>query len=234
MATLFITALTQALVPNSSEQSTIMITIIYQSLWTLSAFIVAYIFYTIASSTLRARRLARIHGCRKLRNAPQKDPFFGIDVFLDGQKAMREKGFLQYLSRYFEEYGSTFKWNLMGDALIFTNEPKNLQAILATKFSDFDIGETRQQITKPFWGVGIFNSDGPLWAHSRALIRPNFTRDLVSDTRTYDSHVSNLISRIPSDGSTFDIQDLFFRLVRIPSAAKLITLNLLLLSIILS
>ncbi|KAL8920900.1 MAG: hypothetical protein Q9172_004287 [Xanthocarpia lactea] len=189
-----------------------MITIINQSLWTLSAFIVAYIFYTAADSTLRARRFARIHGCRKLRNAPQKDPFFGIDVFLDGQKAMREKGFLQYLSRYFEEYGSTFQWNLMGDALIFTNEPKNLQAILATKFSDFDIGETRQQITKPFWGVGIFNTDGPLWAHSRALIRPNFTRDLVSDTRTYDSHVSNLISRVPSDGSTFDIQDLFFRL----------------------
>ncbi|KAL8908903.1 MAG: hypothetical protein Q9171_005246 [Xanthocarpia ochracea] len=173
-----------------------MITIINQSLWTLSAFVVAYIFYTAADSTLRARRFARIHGCRKLRNAPQKDPFFGVDVFLDGQKAMREKGFLQYLSRYFEEYGSTFKWNLMGDALIFTNEPKNLQAILATKFSDFDIGETRQQITKPFWGVGIFNSDGPLWAHSRALIRPNFTRELVSDTRTYDSHVSNLISRV--------------------------------------
>lgn len=103
----------------------------------------------------------------------------------------------------------------MGDDLIFTNEPRNLQAVLATKFSDFDIGKTRQQITKPFWGVGIFkfNSDGPAWVHSRALVRPNFTRDLVPNTRTYDTHVSNLIDQVPCDGSTFDIQDYFLRLV---------------------
>lgn len=193
-----------------------------QPLWALCAMFVAYILYAKAVSSLRARRFARIHGCRKLKNAPQKDPFFGVDVFLDGEKAMREKRFLQYLAKHFEDHGSTFKWSLMGDDLIFTNEPKNLQAVLATKFADFDIGKTRQQITKPFWGVGIFNSDGPFWAHSRALVRPNFTRDLISDTRTYETHVSNLISQLPSDGSTFDIQDYFFRLVCMSLAFRLL------------
>lgn len=101
----------------------------------------------------------------------------------------------------------------MGDNLIFTNEPKNIQSILATSFTDFDVGETRKKVTKPFWGVGIFNSDGSFWAHSRALVRPNFTKDLVSDISTYATHVNNLISRVPGDGSSFDIQDLFFRLV---------------------
>ncbi|KAI4282743.1 MAG: hypothetical protein L6R38_002702 [Xanthoria sp. 2 TBL-2021] len=181
-------------------------------LWTLSAIVVTYFLAITIVSSLRARQFARSHGCQKLKNAPQKDPIFGVDVFLDGEKAMREKRFLPYLAKHFEEHGSTFKWNLMGDDLIFTNEPKNLQAILATKFSDFELGKTRQQVTKPFWGIGIFNTDGPMWVHSRALVRPNFSRDLVSDTSTYNTHVSNLINQLPSDGSTFDIQDYFFSL----------------------
>ena len=164
-----------------------------EHLWTLSAIVVAYVLYTKTVSILRERHFARMHGCKELKSAPQRDPFFGVDVFLDGEKAMREKRFLQYLAKHFEDHGSTFKWNLMGDDVIFTNEPKNLQAVLATKFSDFDIGKTRQQVTKPFWGIGIFNSDGPMWVHSRALVRPNFPRDLISDIRMYDKHVSNLI-----------------------------------------
>lgn len=47
----------------------------------------------------------------------------------------------------------------MGDDLIFTNEPKNIQYMLPTFFSDFNVGKTRKKVTKPFWDVGIFNSD---------------------------------------------------------------------------
>ncbi|KAL8941664.1 MAG: hypothetical protein Q9211_001726 [Gyalolechia sp. 1 TL-2023] len=182
------------------------------ALWTLSAIAVTYLLWTKTVSAFSARRFARINGCERLKNAPRKDPFLGIDVFLDSEKAMREKRFLPYLAKIFEDHGPTFQWNLMGDNLIFTNEPKNLQSILATRFSDFDIGETRRKVTKPFWGIGIFNSDGAMWVHSRALVRPNFSRDLVSDMQTYKAHVSNLISQLPKDGSTFDIQDYFFSL----------------------
>lgn len=197
-------------------------TLVNAFIWTSLAITVTYLTYVKAESTLRARYFADRHGCKELRKAPQKDPLFGVDAFLDGEKATREKRFLRYLAEHFEIHGSTFQWNLMGDCLIFTNEPKNIQAILATKFSDFDIGKTRQDVTKPFWGIGIFNSDGPMWVHSRALVRPNFSRSLVSDTRTYFTHVNNLINRIPIDGTGFDIQDYFFRLVRTIAASGLL------------
>ena len=184
-----------------------------QAIWVLGALLSIYFLCTKIGSTLHERWFMRHHNCKRLRKAPQKDPFFGIDIFIESEKAIRERRFLQFLATTFEAQGSTFQWSLMGDNLIFTNEPKNIQSILATSFSDFDVGETRRKVTKPFWGFGIFNADGSFWAHSRALVRPNFTKDLVADISTYATHVNKLINQVPNDGSTFDIQDLFFRLV---------------------
>ena len=110
-----------------------------QSFLVLPAVRFAYFMYVKNVSWLRQRRFERDHGCKRLRLGSQKDPIFGIDAFLEGSKAMREHIFLPYLTAIFEKYGSTFQWNLMGDNLIFTNEPKNLQAILATRFPDFGI-----------------------------------------------------------------------------------------------
>lgn len=184
-----------------------------KAIWVLGALLSIYFLCTKIRSTLRERWFMRHRNCKKLKNAPQRDPFFGIDIFIESEKAIREKRFLQFLAKTFEAQGSTFQWSLMGDNLIFTNEPKNIQSILATSFSDFDIGETRRKVTMPFWGVGIFNADGSFWAHSRALVRSNFTKELVSDISVYATHVNRLISQVPKDNHSFDIQDLFFRLV---------------------
>lgn len=43
---------------------------------------------------------------------------------------------------------------------------------------------------------------------ARAMIRPAFVRDQVADLRCFDKHITNLLSAIPRDGSTFDIQHL--------------------------
>lgn len=44
------------------------------------------------------------------------------------------------------------------------------------------------------------------------MLRPNFHRTQVGDLSTFENHVLHLIDAIPRDGSTIDIQDLFFRL----------------------
>jgi len=44
------------------------------------------------------------------------------------------------------------------------------------------------------------------------MLRPNFVRSQVGDLPTFETHVSHLIDAIPRDGSTVDLQDLFFRL----------------------
>jgi len=62
------------------------------------------------------------------------------------------------------------------------------------------------------FGHGIFTTDGKEWEESRALLRPSFSRSLVGDLKTFESHISKMIARIPRDGSTVDLQELFFML----------------------
>lgn len=43
------------------------------------------------------------------------------------------------------------------------------------------------------------------------MIRPNFTREQVADLEAFERHIQDLFSIIPRDGSTVDLQELFFR-----------------------
>lgn len=88
--------------------------------------------------------------------------------------------------------------------------------MLATKFADFELGGVRAAIMGEYLGDGIFVQDGKKWEHSRAMLRPNFVRDQVSDLDMEERHVQNLmkILSVREDGWTSftDIQTLFFRL----------------------
>jgi cytochrome P450 len=68
------------------------------------------------------------------------------------------------------------------------------------------------QALQPIFGHGIFTTDGKEWEASRALLRPNFARNQIADIETFEHHVSAMISWIPKDGSTVDLQELFFML----------------------
>lgn len=110
----------------------------------------------------------------------------------------------------------TYKQHLLGQEMYFTSDPKNIQAVLATQFQDFDLGSARRGNMIATLGDGIFVQDGKAWEHSRAMLRPNFVRDQVSDLVAQERHVQNLLRVMPvqSDGWTAetDIQTLFFRL----------------------
>jgi cytochrome P450 len=82
--------------------------------------------------------------------------------------------------------------------------------VLSTKFEDWIIPEHRVKGFLPILGQhSIFTTNGPEWQHSRAMLRPAFVRDQVSDLQCFDKHITKLIKRIPKDGSRFDIQSLF-------------------------
>src|SRR5438045_7830702 len=44
------------------------------------------------------------------------------------------------------------------------------------------------------------------------MVRPNFTRSQVADLDTFETHIQHLIQKLPRDGSTVDLQPLFFQL----------------------
>jgi cytochrome P450 len=98
--------------------------------------------------------------------------------------------------------------NLLGQS-----EPENIKAILADQFEDFELGWKRHQYFSPFLGNGIFTVDGLAWKHSRDLLRPNFTKvELDSSLQSLETHVKHFLVQLPRDGSTVDLQQLFFKL----------------------
>ncbi|KAG9731232.1 cytochrome P450, partial [Aureobasidium melanogenum] len=106
--------------------------------------------------------------------------------------------------------------SILGNEAHFTSDPKNIQALLATQFKDFGLGSARIGNFGPLMGDGIFASDGKRWEHSRALLRPQFARDNISDLELEEVHVQNMMKALPvnADGwvEETNVQLLFFRL----------------------
>ena len=179
----------------------------------LGAALLIYVVRNRITTFIASRKFARLHGCKPAKADRHWDPFFGLDFVISTILASRGKYQLQDLYERFAQIGSTFTSNVLLETLIFTDEPKNVQGVLATQFPDFDVGELRRQATVKLLGHGIFNADGPYWEHSRALIRPNFVRKQVGDLRLMEHHVMHMISYLPNDGTPVDIQSFFFRMV---------------------
>ncbi|KXT03843.1 hypothetical protein AC578_8907 [Pseudocercospora eumusae] len=174
----------------------------------------AFLFWNIYQSLREhkvSREFARKLGCKAIKRSPQKDPFLALDIFARLGKAASERTYLQTIQHWFEDVAPTFAVRLMGDDMIFTNEPKNIQAMLVSNFKTFEIGERRRQNSHQLLGIGVFNADGKTWERGRALVKPNFSRKQVSDLQTFETHVQALMRAIPADGSPIEMQEWFFR-----------------------
>ncbi|KAI9779011.1 MAG: hypothetical protein M1816_003788 [Peltula sp. TS41687] len=156
-------------------------------------------------------------GCKDPPTLPVRWPM-GIDHVRRMLKADKEKLFPDLIVSIYKEMGVTTyrKKDLTGTSDCFTCDPKNIQAILATQFDDFDLGNGRVLNLEPLFGAGIFTQSGDAWAHSRAMLRPQFARDQVSDLVLEERHVQNMMLALPVDShawtDTVDLQVLFFRL----------------------
>ncbi|KAG6007686.1 hypothetical protein E4U21_005646 [Claviceps maximensis] len=159
----------------------------------------------------RHRRLARLHGCKPITNTPIKDPILGLDMVRKELRAAKAHKILEEGALRFKTHGNTFRSRQLLRDAILTIEPENIKTVLALNFNDYGIGH-RLQLFSPLLGAGIFDTDGQHWRDSRALIRPNFTRDQVADLAAFERLIPDLFSLIPRDGkTTVDLQDLFFR-----------------------
>jgi len=106
-----------------------------------------------------------------------------------------------------------------GRRVIFTADPENIKAILATQFTSYGKGEPFHQEWKDFLGDSIFVTDLDQWHASRQLIRPQFIKDRVSDLDVFEKHMQVLLKQILISGRTWDgktngpidVSNLFFR-----------------------
>jgi len=182
---------------------------------------VAYVIYFFVSLILTSRRhaaMARELECEEPPFQKNKWPL-GIDNLLRALAADKEKQFpVDMVKRTIENGAITYRYSILGTTNLATSDEKNIQAILATQFADFDLGPVRRGNFFPLLGNGIFTQDGKGWEHSRAMMRPQFARDQVSDLDLEERHVQNMMRSLDlhmqSDKWTgeVDLQVLFFRL----------------------
>jgi cytochrome P450 len=160
---------------------------------------------------LARRKFKQQRGCKPAKTVyKRKDPIFGIDHITETIAHGRNHTMLEYSHNRYEKLGTTFEGKILRVPTFYTIEPDNVKSVLSTNFKDWSL-KFRQRGTLPFLGLGIFTTDGEAWSHSRALIRPNFARDQVADLDAFETHVKDLFEAIPRDGSTVDLQDLFFK-----------------------
>lgn len=192
-----------------------------QILWVFVWAGLSYVVVLVVTALLTSRRnaiKARELKCEAPPRQKNRWPL-GIDQIVRAIRADQAQQFPVDTIKRTEDVGAiTYSWRLFGSENFATADEKNIQAMLATQFADFDLGPMRRGNFWPLLGNGIFTQDGAGWEHSRAMMRPQFAREQVSDLDLEEKHVQNLMRALnvhldPNNGAEcVDLQVLFFRL----------------------
>lgn len=126
-----------------------------------------YIVYSSVSSFISNRRYARQArklGCLPPFRRTHKYPL-AFDLMQEVIQADRSNTVPTHFLEVYHSLGNVATWvqNVFGSTAYFTSDPKNIQAVLATQFRDFEIGPQRRGGFFPLLGNGIFTSDGKAW-----------------------------------------------------------------------
>ncbi|PYH91121.1 cytochrome P450 alkane hydroxylase [Aspergillus ellipticus CBS 707.79] len=148
------------------------------------------------------RRIAKENNCQPLHTYPRKDPFFGLDNIYEQIWYAKRYKLLDRIAERFKEHGNTFQARRLATPFIIKCDPENIK-------TDYGLGN-RIDAAGPLLGHGIFTTDGEHWAHSRAMIRPNFVKDQVAHLDIFEELMGDLLAMIPANGGTVDLQELFF------------------------
>lgn len=176
---------------------------------TIGGLFLAATYAYINHQRYQAKRHA--NGCKPPPKYPHKEPFFGIDLFLDTGKMYEEHRFLPTWYQRYTDNGSTFEVSTLGTPTVCSCEPANLQSVFSTNAKSWGVSY-RLPALGPYCGRGFLTTDGPAWEHSRALLAPSFLKANISDPTDFAHYLDLMIERIPRDGTTVDLQTLLFSL----------------------
>lgn len=159
----------------------------------------------------------RRKGYAPIPHVPQLDPFLGLDVAFAQVTSVKSHTFLLWLrSLHVKAKAKTVSFSFLGKRFIHITEPENMKALFAGPlWKDFGVEPMRlnRHATMPFAHKGVGTVDGPEWEVSRSLIKPHFAPGVTKNMECVEQHTDILMSLIPQDGSTFDMQALMQRWV---------------------
>lgn len=140
------------------------------SFWLLASSTVAFFAYLIVTGVISHRRhaaRAKELGCELAPLVPTSDPSGFYDIIL-GARCLKEMTFpilmremTDFMAQHCGYYTATMRVRLPGfQQAIFTVDPRNIQAMLALQFKEFDFGYKRVNSLKPLLGTGIVSLSG--------------------------------------------------------------------------
>jgi hypothetical protein len=125
-----------------------------------AAAVVLQVIRMVINSWQHSRNAKKL-GCGSLPVYPCKDPI-GIDTLKQSLAAAKENTVPELAEKRFEimaeqenRFVTTFMIRNLGRDGIFTIDPKNIQAVLATQFKEFELGDSRRRALHPLLGTGI-------------------------------------------------------------------------------
>ncbi|PNP58109.1 hypothetical protein THARTR1_02267 [Trichoderma harzianum] len=144
---------------------------------------------TVASSTVSTQK-----------NQSANIILTGLDFVYYGVCAtLRQQTFELWRDVLFSQFW-TIEMRVLNERVCFTADPENIKAVLATQFQDFGKGKRFHDEWYDFLGDSIFTIDGAPWHDTRQLLRPQFSRDRVSDLYCFEKHVQMLFKAIANGG----------------------------------
>ncbi|KAF8960254.1 cytochrome P450 monooxygenase pc-2 [Flammula alnicola] len=170
----------------------------------------ALVFFNIYYTKLANKRAAAAHGAILAPLVPES-VFSVLPKLVEGS----ENGLTgDLLYRWSRKYGNAYQVNLPTTTTMVTLEPHHIKAILATQFESFEKGPVFFKQLSSFLGEGVFNADGEMWKFHRAMTRPFFTRERISDFEIYNRNCDislKVAKNRLAEGCSIDFQDLTSR-----------------------
>ncbi|KAF8861473.1 cytochrome P450 [Acephala macrosclerotiorum] len=135
---------------------------------------------------------------------------FGLHIAYGLTRNWFYDGLVEYCSDLQRRFGHTIDVEILGMRLVFTNEPRNFEAIMSSKFSEYGKGKDLHRTWKNLMGDSIFATDGQIWRDSQKLLRPHLSKAWDSDFGRTEHHVEELCTRL-SANQIVDVSDLSSR-----------------------
>ncbi|KAG8851394.1 hypothetical protein FRB96_009231 [Tulasnella sp. 330] len=139
--------------------------------------------------------------------------FGNMDLVARYTKGITEGYPGEIINELLDEAGvDTARLCLFGVDRVITRDHDVVKFILSTGFNEFEIGDAVATRLESFFGKGIFVADGEAAKMHRAMARPYFARDRISDYTTFHKHcetILDILRKNVSANEPTDVQDLF-------------------------
>lgn len=142
--------------------------------WITTGVLYSVLFLLSVYLLFRLRKWSRsaFRGSARMPGPPAL-PFLGNVL----QFLKHKRNTLPLFLKWVEQYGHTYRFTVLGDRdIVLVNDPESIKHVLSTKFREgvYGKGAYQQEQYRDLIGMGIFNSNPPLWKQQRKCAAPLF------------------------------------------------------------